>query len=165
MYCLQILIVLSGTTLGLYFLGLQQLIVPTTLGAIATALTDFDDRLSIRLRNLAYVCILFFSVSSILDFLHLHPADNSSLQQLAVQHNMTERTLARYSQKELGMSLNEWRQRLKVMKAMSMLTEGKKVESIALDLGYANASAFINMFKRWMVYTPDQFRKLYHSHQ
>jgi AraC-like DNA-binding protein len=42
---------------------------------------------------------------------------------------------------------------------------GKKVESIALDLGYANASAFINMFKRWMVYTPDQFRKLYHSHQ
>ena len=70
MYCLQILIVLSGTTLGLYFLGLQQLIVPTTLGAIATALTDFDDRLSIRLRNLAYVCILFFSVSSILDFLH-----------------------------------------------------------------------------------------------
>ena len=42
---------------------------------------------------------------------------------------------------------------MKAMKAMSMLTEGKKVESIALDLGYANASAFINMFKRWMVYT------------
>ena len=69
-YCLQICIVLSGTTLGLYFLGLHQLIVPVTLGAIATALTDFDDRLSIRLRNLDYVCILFFSVSSILDFLH-----------------------------------------------------------------------------------------------
>ena len=29
-----------------------------------------DDRLSIRLRNLAYVRVLFFSVSSILDFLH-----------------------------------------------------------------------------------------------
>lgn len=70
MYCLQICIVLSGTTLGLYFLGLHQLIVPVTLGAIATALTDFDDRLSIRLRNLGYVCILFFSVSSILDFLY-----------------------------------------------------------------------------------------------
>lgn len=69
-YCLQILIVLSGTTLGLLFLGFQQLIVPVTLGAIATALTDFDDRLSIRLRNLFYVCILFFSVSSILEFLY-----------------------------------------------------------------------------------------------
>ena len=72
-YCLQILIVLSGTTLGLLFLGFQQLIVPVTLGAIATALTDFDDRLSIRLRNLFYVCILFFSVSSILEFLHPYP--------------------------------------------------------------------------------------------
>ena len=69
-YCLQICIVLSGTTLGLYYAGYEQFIVPCTLGAIAAALTDFDDRLSSRLRNLAYVCILFFSVSSILEFLH-----------------------------------------------------------------------------------------------
>ena len=69
-YCLQIFIVLSGTTLGLYYFGYQELIVPITLGSIATALTDFDDRLSIRLRNLVYVCILFFGVSSILHFLH-----------------------------------------------------------------------------------------------
>lgn len=69
-YCFQIFIVLTGTTLGLYSLGLQQLIVPVTLGAIATALTDFDDRLSIRLRNLFFVCVLFFSVSTILEFLY-----------------------------------------------------------------------------------------------
>ncbi|MEG0483675.1 MAG: FUSC family membrane protein, partial [Acinetobacter sp.] len=68
-YCLQIFIVLTGTTLGLYFLHYEYLIVPITLGAIATALTDFDDRLTIRLRNLAFVCVLFFSVSSILEFL------------------------------------------------------------------------------------------------
>nr|WP_227554330.1 YccS family putative transporter [Acinetobacter lanii] len=70
LYCLQMLIVLSGTTLGLLFLGFEQLIVPITLGAIAAALTDFDDRLSLRLRNLSYVCVLFFAVSSILDLLH-----------------------------------------------------------------------------------------------
>lgn len=98
-------------------------------------------------------------LKQILDYLHQNPADHSSLDQLAQMSNMTERTLARYSQKELGMSIHEWRQRLKVMKAMSMLNEGKKVESIALDLGYANATAFINMFKRWMNLTPDQFRK------
>ena len=68
-YCLQIFIVFTGTTLGLLFLGHENLIVPVTLGTIAAALTDFDDRLSIRLRNLIYVCILFFSVSSILEFL------------------------------------------------------------------------------------------------
>lgn len=69
-YCLQIFIVLTGTTLGLYFLDYEYLIVPITLGAIATALTDFDDRVTIRLRNLAFVCVLFFSVSSILEFLY-----------------------------------------------------------------------------------------------
>ncbi len=99
------------------------------------------------------------SLKQILDFLHTFPADHSTLGELAQRINMTERTLARLSQKELAMSLNEWRQRLKVMKAMSMLNEGRTVENIALDLGYANASAFINMFKRWMKLTPDQFRK------
>lgn len=99
------------------------------------------------------------ALKQVLDFLHTHPADNSTLEELARRINMTERTLARLSQRELAMSLNEWRQRLKVMKAMSILNEGKTVENIALDLGYANASAFINMFKRWMKITPDQFRK------
>ncbi|APR69237.1 MULTISPECIES: YccS family putative transporter [Acinetobacter] len=68
-YCLQIFIVLIGTTLLLHALGLSEFIVPVTLGAIAAALTDFDDRLSIRLRNLFYVCVLFFTVSTILTFL------------------------------------------------------------------------------------------------
>ena len=97
----------------------------------------------------------------ILDFLHQNPADQSTLEVLAQHINMTERTLSRHCQKELGMSLHEWRQRLKVTKAMSMLNQGKSVEHIAYDLGYANASAFINMFKRWMKLTPDQFRKLF----
>lgn len=58
-YCLQMFIVLSGTTFGLKLLGYETLIVPVTLGAIATALTDFDDRLSLRLRNLGLVMLLF----------------------------------------------------------------------------------------------------------
>ncbi|NNP72242.1 AraC family transcriptional regulator [Acinetobacter defluvii] len=99
------------------------------------------------------------NLKQILNYLHENPADQSALSELAQQINTTERTLARLAQKQLGMSLNEWRQRLKVMKAMSMLSEGKTVENIALDLGYANASAFIAMFKRWMEITPDQFRK------
>lgn len=72
-YCLHMAVVLSGTTLGLHYLALDAWIVPISLGAIAAALTDFDDRFSIRLRNLGYVCILFFSVSSILELLHTSP--------------------------------------------------------------------------------------------
>ena len=95
----------------------------------------------------------------ILDYLHQHPNDQSSLCHLAKRHHMTERTLARYSQKELGMTLHEWRQRLKVMQALNWLNQQRSIEHIAFDLGYASASAFIQMFKRWMGMSPDQFRK------
>lgn len=101
------------------------------------------------------------ALKQLIDFLDQNPSDQSALKDLAKRINMTERTLARLSQKELGMSVNEWRQRFKVMQAMTMLNQDKTVESIALDLGYANASAFINMFKRWMHTTPDQFRKVF----
>lgn len=65
-------IVLSGTTLGLFYAGFHELIAPVTLGAIAASLTDFDDRLSIRLRNFVYVAVLFFATSTILEFLAPH---------------------------------------------------------------------------------------------
>ena len=70
---------------------------------------------------------------------------------------MTERTLARYCQKELGMSLHEWRQRLKVMKAMSMLNAGQTVENIALELGYANASALSRVFTQKLGVSPREW--------
>jgi AraC-like DNA-binding protein len=98
-------------------------------------------------------------LQTVLHYLEQHLNDQSCLKDLAHLHNMTERTLARYAQKELGMSIHEWRQRLKVMKSLALLKQGKTIESIALDLGYSNASSFIQVFKRWMQVSPDQFRK------
>ena len=65
----------------------------------------------------------------------------------------------RRCQRDLGMSLAEWRQRLRVVRAMPLLEAGQTVETIALDLGYGSASAFISMFKKLMGTTPDEYRK------
>ncbi|MCO4759204.1 MAG: AraC family transcriptional regulator, partial [Oceanospirillaceae bacterium] len=62
-------------------------------------------------------------------------------------------------QRDLGIPLSEWRQRLKVVRAMPMLQAGTSVESVALDLGYSTASAFIAMFRRLLNMTPDEYRK------
>lgn len=86
-------------------------------------------------------------------------ADNRSLPELAHAAHTTERTLMRRCQRDLGMSLTEWRQRLRVVKAMPLLQAGQTVETIALDLGYGSASAFIAMFKKRIGTTPDEFRK------
>ncbi|PAU62794.1 AraC family transcriptional regulator [Pseudomonas sp. PIC25] len=95
----------------------------------------------------------------VLDALSANPADNRTLPELAREANTTERTLMRRCQRDLGISFAEWRQRLRVVRAMALLEAGQTVESIALDLGYASASAFIAMFRRLMGVTPDEFRR------
>lgn len=95
----------------------------------------------------------------VLNALASDPADNRSLAQWASIAHTTERTLVRRCQRDLGMSFVEWRQRLRVVRALARLQAGDKVESIALDLGYGSASAFIAMFRRLMHVTPDEFRK------
>lgn len=99
------------------------------------------------------------ALGAVLRLLQAQPGDNRSLPQLASAVNTTERTLMRRCQRDLGMSLREWRQRLRAVKAMALLEAGQTVETIALDLGYGSASAFISMFKRLIGTTPDEFRK------
>lgn len=95
----------------------------------------------------------------VLRALEANPGDTRSLPELAREANTTERTLIRRCQRDLGMSFAEWRQRLRVVKAMPLLEAGQTVENIALDLGYGSASAFIAMFRRLMGVTPDEFRR------
>lgn len=98
-------------------------------------------------------------LNQVLTYLKTDPGNNCSLQALAHHFGASERTLARKAQRELGMALSEWRQRLKVMHAIPMLENGVSVESVALDLGYSSASAFIVMFRRLLDTTPDEYRR------
>jgi AraC-like DNA-binding protein len=98
-------------------------------------------------------------LASVLRLLEAQPGDNRTLPEIAHAVHSTERTLLRRFQRELGMSFTEWRQRLRAVKAMPLLEAGQTVETIALDLGYGSASAFISMFRRLMGVTPDEFRR------
>lgn len=79
--------------------------------------------------------------------LHDRPADRRSTAELARAFGLSERTLVRRCTRDLGMPLTEWRNRLRVVRAVALLQDGESVEAVALDLGYATASTFIAMFK------------------
>lgn len=98
-------------------------------------------------------------LGKVLQLLQKNPGDSRSLAELASLVNTTERTLIRRCKQDLGMTFTEWRQRLRTMAALSMLAQGQTVETIAFDLGYSSASAFIVMFRKLMGMTPDEFRK------
>jgi AraC-like DNA-binding protein len=99
------------------------------------------------------------ALGAVLRLLQAQPGDNRTLPELAQAAHSTERTLMRRAQRDLGMSIAEWRQRLRVVKALALLAAGQTVETIALDLGYGSASSFISMFKRLVGATPDEYRK------
>ena len=56
------------------------------------------------------------------------------------------------------MPFAEWKQRLRVVKAMPMLEARQTVEHVSTTLGYSNASSFIAMFKRMTGMTPEDYR-------
>ncbi|KZL10440.1 helix-turn-helix transcriptional regulator [Pseudovibrio sp. Ad26] len=98
-------------------------------------------------------------LGQVLQHLQDNPHDNRSLAELARLHDTSERTLIRRCKSDLGIPFAEWKQRLRVLKAMPMLEAGDPVQSIADQLGYGSASSFIAMFGRMIGKTPDGYRK------
>ncbi|WP_409160824.1 YccS family putative transporter [Pectobacterium sp. B2J-2] len=64
LYTLRILIALSGAAAVPWWLGQPTSTIPVTLGVVAAALTDLDDRLTGRLRNL-FITLSCFVVASV----------------------------------------------------------------------------------------------------
>lgn len=72
LYSIRIFIALAGTVAGPWLISQPMLTIPLTLGVVAAGLSDLDDRLAGRLRNLLITLISFFiaSVSVVLLFPH-----------------------------------------------------------------------------------------------
>lgn len=74
LYYIRIFIALTGTTLIPWLLGKElKITIPLLLGVVAAALTDLDDRLVGRLRNLTITLISFFVASTAITLLFPYP--------------------------------------------------------------------------------------------
>ncbi|MBJ3815296.1 TIGR01666 family membrane protein [Shimwellia pseudoproteus] len=73
LYNFRILFALSGTAGLPWYLGEVKLTIPLTLGVVAAALADLDDRLTGRLRNLLITLCCFFIASASVELLFPYP--------------------------------------------------------------------------------------------
>jgi len=87
-----------------------------------------------------------------------NPNDDRGLKEWAVWAGISSRTLSRRFNAETGFTFNEWRQRIRLLKALELLASGKQVTTVALELGYNNVSAFIALFRRVFGTTPARFK-------
>jgi AraC-like DNA-binding protein len=93
----------------------------------------------------------------IADAMVADPSNRLTIAEWARRVGMAERTLTRLLRSETGMSFGRWRQQLHVLIALQRLADGQPVQIIALDLGYAGASAFITMFRKALGKSPTRY--------
>ncbi|WP_245441603.1 AraC family transcriptional regulator [Rhizobium vallis] len=98
------------------------------------------------------------ALKQVLESLCQNPGDGRSLEEWASHVHSTERTLARRCKRDLGMSFVKWRQRLRLSRAIAMLSDGLSVQTVGHKLGYSTTSAFIAMFQGAIGATPNAFR-------
>ena len=73
LYNVRIFIALCGTAALPWHLGEVKLTIPLTLGVVAAALADLDDRLTGRLKNLVITLVSFFIASASVELLFPWP--------------------------------------------------------------------------------------------
>jgi AraC-like DNA-binding protein len=82
------------------------------------------------------------------------PSLNESLDSLSRRYGAGRRTVERSFRNETGMSFGLWRQKVRMLDSVRLLSEGKSVTDAALDTGYTSVSAFIAAFKNTFGCTP-----------
>lgn len=85
------------------------------------------------------------------------PADRATIGEWGRRVCVAQRTLTRILQRETGMSFGRWRQQLHILIALQRLAQGASVQTVALDLGYAGASAFVTMFRKALGKPPARY--------
>jgi AraC-like DNA-binding protein len=59
--------------------------------------------------------------------------------------------------REAGMTVAEWRRRLRLLHAVRLLAEGEPVTTVALEIGYSSVSAFIAVIRKAFGATPGRY--------
>ncbi len=96
-------------------------------------------------------------LARIADTLLADPADATTLDQWAEQVGAAARTIARLFLKDTGLSFAQWRQQRRLLAALERLGAGDSVTSVALDVGYADVSSFVAVFKAALGETPARY--------
>ncbi|MFP6710101.1 MAG: helix-turn-helix transcriptional regulator [Rhodospirillales bacterium] len=77
-----------------------------------------------------------------------NPSDRRTLEGWSEVSGASTRTLARLFERDLGMSFNQWRQRMRFHNALEALSNGDAISKVAHQHGYRSACAFSAAFTK-----------------
>lgn len=85
------------------------------------------------------------------------PSLKLTLDDLARHAGMGRRTFTRLFRAETGVGVGAWRQQVRLMEALSMLSLGTPVTTVAYHVGYESPSAFTSLFHRFFGVPPSHY--------
>ncbi len=86
-----------------------------------------------------------------------NPSERRGLATLARASGGSLRTLQRLFAQQTGISMEAWRQKVRLINAVGCLSGGANVTEAALACGYDSTSAFIVVFKKQFGVTPGRY--------
>jgi len=86
------------------------------------------------------------------------PTSSRELASLARDSGASARTMQRLFLAETGLRFVEWRQRMRLLHAATLLGAGATVTQAGFEAGYAGTSAFIAAFRKQFGRTPSRMR-------
>jgi AraC-like DNA-binding protein len=89
--------------------------------------------------------------------LQAQPDAQTTLAQWSQRLGLSEKTLSRLFLRDTGLTFRAWRQRLRLLAALTPLEQGLRVTDVALGCGYDSVSAFIAAFRQHFGCTPSEF--------
>ena len=85
-------------------------------------------------------------------------ASDLAFPDVAAAAHMSERSLARRFADEIGMTWRQCQRRMRMVRAIELLSTDRQITEIALDVGYNSLSAFNSAFKDFTGLNPSEYR-------
>ncbi|MBU3113981.1 AraC family transcriptional regulator [Clostridium lacusfryxellense] len=100
----------------------------------------------------------------ILQWIKIHIEKNISLKDVAYEFSFSKEYLARYFKKNMGMSMQQYINYLRISNAKQLLCQSDlNIKEIARKLGFIDEKYFLKLFKKHENLTPKQFKNAYNK--
>jgi AraC-like DNA-binding protein len=103
------------------------------------------------------------NLSRIIEWINAHYTSSISLKTVAYEFSYTKEYLARYFKKQMGMSMQQYINKIKISKARELLIQSdRNIKELSSELGFSDDKYFLRLFKQYEKITPREYRRAYH---